>query len=464
MNKFVGRTNELNALEEKYQSKQFEMIVMYGRRRVGKTALISEFIKNKSAIYYQGIESTAEMNLHNLSEKINSFKNRIGNASTYSNFESAFIEVQNIANQMSQKLIFVIDEYPFLAQSEKSVSSVLQYVIDHVYKKYNNVMLILCGSSMSFMERQVLGYKSPLYGRKTGQLKLLPFDLFESKKILVGVMKEDLLGYYGITGGIPQYLAYIDPKLSLRENIKKMFFTSIAPLRDEPNVLMQEEMRNPATYNAILKTIADGTNHFNDIAQATGISTSSLAPYLKNLIDISVIEKKQPIFDKNNRRAYYWINDGLFRFWFRFVNGEQDLIVRGETDRLLDYIMSEMPRFLGPVFEQASGDWLWKQHDLPIGIRTISQWWGSNPAKRREEEIDIVAPDFANNQAIIGECKWRSADKVKPKMIDTLIERSYLVPKIKRRYLYFFVKEATDGFMDYAHEKNVKVIDYRSFF
>ena len=179
MQHFVGRNNELNDLNAKYQSPNFEMIVIYGRRRVGKTALISEFIQNKPAIYYQGIESTGDMNLKNLSEKINDLKNDDFNTASYADFEKAFTEVQNIANHLEQKLVFVIDEYPFLARSEHSVSSILQYVIDHVYKKYNNVMLILCGSSMSFMERQVLGYKSPLYGRKTGQLKLEPFDLFE---------------------------------------------------------------------------------------------------------------------------------------------------------------------------------------------------------------------------------------------------------------------------------------------
>ena len=291
MQHFVGRNNELNDLNAKYQSPNFEMIVIYGRRRVGKTALISEFIQNKPAIYYQGIESTGDMNLKNLSEKINDLKNDDFNTASYADFEKAFTEVQNIANHLEQKLVFVIDEYPFLARSEHSVSSILQYVIDHVYKKYNNVMLILCGSSMSFMERQVLGYKSPLYGRKTGQLKLEPFDLFESETMLPSVNKSDLLGYYGITGGIPQYLAYINPEISLRDNIRQMFFSPVAPLRDEPNVLMQEEMRNPATYNAILKTIANGSNHYNDIVQATDITSSSLTPYLKNLIDIGVIQK-----------------------------------------------------------------------------------------------------------------------------------------------------------------------------
>lgn len=194
MYEFVGRKNELQGLEEKYHSANFEMIVMYGRRRVGKTVLISEFIKEKPAIYYQGIESTCEMNLKNLSEKINAFENREFNTSIYNDFEKAFMEIQNIANNMQEKLVFVIDEYPFLAKSESSISSTLQYVIDHVYKKYNNVMLILCGSSMSFMKRKVLDYKSPLYGRKTGQLKLEPFDIYDSSEMLPGVSRDDLLG------------------------------------------------------------------------------------------------------------------------------------------------------------------------------------------------------------------------------------------------------------------------------
>lgn len=174
--------------------------------------------------------------------------------------------------------------------------------------------------------------------------------------------------------------------------------------------------------------------------------------YLSPLDEESVASSYERAFLKEKREIDYVALDKLSQ------------AVRGQTDRLLDYIMSEFPRFLEPVFEKAAGDWLWKNKELPIGIRTIAHWWGPNPVKKREEEVDIVAPDFTNNKAIIGECKWRPADKVKPEMIDTLIERSFLIPKIRQHYLYFFAKEVTDGFRTYAKEKNVKVVEYDDFF
>lgn len=464
---FVGRETELKNLAEMYNSSKFEMAVVYGRRRVGKTSLIKQFIKDKPAIYVQGVEATGETNLRFISNAILNFENpdRLDTHHSFFDFKDAFDEVENIAEKQEKKLIFVMDEYPYFAESASEVSSVLQYVIDHIYKEKNNIMLILCGSSMSFMEHQVLGYKSPLYGRKTGQFKIRPFNLFDTKKMLPQVNNQDLLAYYGITDGIPQYLSFIDQNKTVSENIERMFLVQNAPLQTEPNVLLQEELRKPATYFSILNALAHGKNKTSHIAQAIGVgSSSSISAYINNLIDLEIIERKQPILENNTRKSIYAFKDNMFKFWFKFIAEAQDEIALERTKGLLEYIMDELPRFLGPVFEQASRDWLWKQDELPFYPKKISNWWGNNPIKHRQEEVDIVAIDHTERKAIVGECKWRNADKLNHEMIDTLINRATLLPKIKESYFYFFVKETTDNFEKYAERHDVRVVKYDDFF
>lgn len=470
MEKFVARERELKNLEEMYDSSKFEMAVIYGRRRVGKTALIKEFIKDKPAIYIQGIEATKELNLQYLSDAIMDFANPIQIPTSFSfrDFKDAFAAVENIANQQNKKIIFVMDEFPYFAESAPEISSLLQYAIDHIYKEYNNIMLILCGSSMSFMEHQVLGYKSPLYGRRTGQFKIRPFNIFDTKKMLPQVNDEDLLAYYGITGGVPQYLSFIDQKLSVAENIQKLFLKQNAPLQNETNILLQEELRKPATYYSILVAIANGDSKANKIYQAIGLKSSSqLSPYLSKLMELEIIERKAPILEKNKKRSIYVIKDEMFKFWFKFISGEQDQIALGRTKAVLEAIMHELPRFLGPIFEQASIEWMWKEENLAFDPREIKNWWGYNPLLKRQEEVDLVAVNFDNSEAMIGECKWKSAKKLTSEMLTTLQRRADLVAqdvKVNVVGLYFFAKEADADFLNAASKRGIKVIEYSSFF
>lgn len=470
MKKFVARENELDDLEEMYESSNFEMAVIYGRRRVGKTALIKEFIKDKPAIYFQGIEATKELNLGYLSDSIMDFENpnRINKNFIFPDFKTAFSQIQDIANQQKKKLVFVLDEFPYLAESAPEVSSLLQYAIDHIYKNFDNIMLILCGSSMSFMVHQVLGDKSPLYGRKTGQLKIRPFDIFDMKKALPDVNDEDLLAYYGITGGVPQYMNFIRPDDSVSENIKRLFLKQTAPLQDEVNVLLQEELRKPATYYSILVAIANGKNKANDIYQTIGLnSASQLSPYLNRLMELEILERRAPILETNKKKSIYAIKDSMFKFWFKFISGEQDQIALGQIDAVLANIMSELPRFLGSIFEQASIDWIWKNHDLPLIPREVKSWWGYNPILKRQDEIDVVAINYNNQEAIIGECKWRNSRKLNSEMLTTLQKRAMLfseINKIKKNYLYFFVKNCNSDFVEKAKNKNIKVVIFHHFF
>ena len=229
---FFGRSNEINKLNEMYNSDNFELAIIYGRRRVGKTTLIREFIKGKKSIFFAASESTTEVNLTSLSRAIGG-KN---DSPIYQDYESAFSALFEMAND--ERLIFVIDEYPYLAESNKAISSLLQIAIDH-NRDTSKIMIILCGSSMSFMENQVLGYKSPLYGRRTAQFKILPFGFFDSLPFLDGFSVVDKAVLYGVTGGIPEYLNKIKHDKSVRENIIDLFFTPSGHFFEEPSNLMK---------------------------------------------------------------------------------------------------------------------------------------------------------------------------------------------------------------------------------
>ena len=295
---------------------------------------------------------------------------------------------------------------------------------------------------MSFMEHQVLGYKSPLYGRRTGQFKIRPFNILDTKKMLPEINNEDLLAYYGITGGVPQYLAFIDQKLSVAENIQKLFLDLNAPLQNETKA--------------------------NKIYQAIGLKSSSqLSPYLNKLMELKIIERKVPILEENKKKSIYVVKDEMFNFWFKFISGQQDQIALGRTKAVLEAIMQELPRFLSPVFERASIDWMWQEKDLAIEPREIRNWWGYNPVLKRQEEVDVVAVNFDNSQAIVGECKWKNTTKLTPEMLTTLEQRAILVSQavnVKVVALYFFVKKADSSFLAEAKKRGIKVIEFDSFF
>lgn len=220
---FIGRERELTVLQNQYNSGKFEFSVIYGRRRVGKTAIINEFVKEKDVIYFTGIESNEKQNLRNLSQSIMSYQSDVLFGGEFTSFQDALESVFKLAQK--ERIVFVIDEYPYVAKASKSLASTLQLMIDK-YKDTSKLFLILCGSSMSYMEDHVLAYKAPLYGRRTAQLKVQPFEFMEACRHFTRFSAEDKALAYGIVGGTPQYLLQVDDRLSIKENIKKIFLNS----------------------------------------------------------------------------------------------------------------------------------------------------------------------------------------------------------------------------------------------
>lgn len=456
---FIGRERELNALERLYQSNKFEFAVIYGRRRVGKTALINKFIDDKNAIYFMGVESNAKQNLENLSKSIMEYVSGTEIDSIFSSFQSALEYVFKLSEK--ERIILAIDEYPYVARSSKSLASTLQLLVDK-YKDKSKLMLILCGSSMSYMEDHVLAYKAPLYGRRTAQMKLVPFDFEETCRYFKNFSDEDKALIYGVVGGTPQYLLQIDDNLSVEENIKNTFLNPVSFLYEEPINLLKQEVREPAIYTAVIAAVATGASRMSEISGKVGEDTNVCSMYLKNLINLGIVQKETPYGEKASRKSVYSIEDNMFRFWYRFVFENNSIIARGAADLVYKRIEPQLSDYMGKVFEEICRQYLWKQllsGNCPVEFASLGRWWGNNPKEKRQEEIDIMG-EQDKNTALFAECKWTN-EKVDLGVLETLVKRSELFNYKTKRYYLFSKSGFTKGCIDKANEiGNVTLVEF----
>ena len=448
---FIGRRRELDDLKQRYDKGKFEFAVMYGRRRVGKTTLINEFVKDKEVIFYTGIEGNEKENLEGLSKSIYSISQDYADtSSSFASFQEALETAFKIAEK--RRIVFVIDEYPYIAGNYKALSSILQILIDR-NKNTSKMFLILCGSSLSFMENQVLGYKSPLFGRRTCQYKIIPFDYFETKDYYNKFTCTDLATIYGITGGIPLYMSLMNDNLSVDENIKSNFLVPNAYLFEEPTNLIKQECRDPAQYNSIIKAIATGSSRMSEICSKTGLDTGLTSSYLNKLMSLGIVKKEMPFGTDISRKTIYSLEDSMFRFWYRFIPDNLATINRGLTDIVYKKIAPQITSFMGGVFEEISKQYLWelnRQGKAAITFTDLGRWWGNDPKNKCEAEVDIMGT-ADDKTALFCECKW-SNENVDTGVLDTLIERSKLF-SFTNIYLYLFAKIGfTKGCIDKANE------------
>lgn len=457
---FIGRERERKALENLYRSDKFEFAVIYGRRRVGKSALINQFIGNRKAIYFMGVESNEKQNLENFSKSILEYSNGIETESTFPSFQTALEYVFRLAEK--ERLILAMDEYPYVARSSKSLASTLQLLIDK-YHQSSKLMLILCGSSMSYMEDQVLAYKAPLYGRRTAQMKIMPFDFEEVCRYFSYMPGEDKALLYGIVGGTPQYLLQMDSEKTVEENIKDTFLNPVSFLYEEPINLLKQEVREPSVYTAIIAAIAGGASRMSEISTKVGEETSVCTAYLKNLVSLGIVQRETPYGETASRKTIYAIEDNMFRFWYRFVLGNNSLIARGATDLVYKRIEPHLSEYMGKVFEEICKQFLWRQllnGECPVEFSSLGRWWGTDPSAKCQVEIDIMG-EQDKDTALFGECKWTN-EKVDLNILETLIRRSRLF-HYKDTHLYLFSKSGfTKACMDTgAKMGNVTLVEYK---
>lgn len=457
---FIGRERELASLNALYDSGRFEFVVLYGRRRVGKTELIKRFTEDKNAVYFTGVESSAKQNLENFSRSIFEYISGTDRGdAAYGSFQSALDAVFQIAEK--ERVVLAVDEYPYVARASKSFASTLQMIIDK-YKNSSKLMLILCGSSMSYMEDHVLAYKAPLYGRKTAQIKLLPFSFEETCRYFKNFSAEEKALAYGMMGGTPQYLLQMNDKLSIEKNIKNTYLNPISSLYEEPTNLLKQEVREPAIYSAVITAIAAGASRMSEISGKVGEDTNKCSAYIKSLLTLGIVKKETPYGEKASKKSIYSIDDNMFRFWYRFVPENASLIARGADDLVYKRIGPQLSDYMGKVFEEICRQYLWKlllDGRSPVEFSSLGRWWGNDPVNKRQAEIDLMGAQDKDT-ALFAECKWTN-EKVDLSVLETLVERSNLFPYKNKHFFLFSKSGFTKGCADKAKALgNVSLVTY----
>lgn len=459
MTMFVGRKEELSLLSECMESNRAELVFVYGRRRVGKTGLLTEACRHREHVFSASREAPLQDQLKAFSREMFRAGAPAGRyLDTYQTWEDALLDIQNLP--FKGKKIVVIDEFPYLVKSDPSLPSVLQNVWDASLKQCD-ITLVLCGSSMSFIEKELLSEKNPLYGRATVILKLAPLPYWDAAKFFPSYSAKERTVAYAILGGSPHYLLQFDPELSVAQNVVKSIFRRGAALYSETEFLMRQEFRETSVYNALVQAIALGATKLSEISQKTMIPTQKASVYLKNLIEVGLVEREFPVGagiqeQTKGARGLYRIVDPFFRFWYAFVFTNLTALEAGDAEGVWRYeVEPELNAFSARPFEAICRSWM-QQHNqtggLPYRCSEIGRWWSGSA------EIGILAKASRGKRAVAGECQFRNAAVGDCTLRNLKEKTDGFAWNVTDWYLF-----SKDGFTDHlkelaAHEETVHLV------
>lgn len=406
---FLGREKEILDLEKEY-ARDGGFVVIYGRRRIGKTTLIKQFIKSKTAFYFLATKEVESQSMKRFAGVIaRTTGNSVMQKAAFSDWLDLFQAVADY--KPNEKKVLVIDEFPYLVKVNDSFPSILQNAWDEILKD-SNVMLILCGSLISMMKKHALSYESPLYGRRTAQMRIapLPFTtVYENQKLSF----EEAAEQYSITGGVPKYMEFFSDGQPLYEQIKENVLSKNGFLYEEPNFLLTDEVQVPTNYFSIIKVIADGNHKLGTIAGILGLETSALTPYLKTLSELGFIEKQVPVTERNaekTRKGLYFISDNFLRFWFRYVYPYKGELELDNTQISLDELDKDFKeKFVAFAYEDICKEIfarLCSDKAIDFTPSKIGSYWLND--KSGNTQIDVMAVDTVNKRLFAGECKYHN--------------------------------------------------------
>ncbi len=459
---FVNRKHELKHLEEECQKNRPAFIVIYGRRRIGKTTLIEEFGKDKpDFIYYLADQQTSAQQIDSFKQQIYEYtRDEFLIKTRFDNWDQYFSYLSKTLPQ-DKRLILAIDEITYLIKSDPAFPSILQKYWDMFFSK-TRIHLLVCGSLVGMMLRDVLNYDSPLYGRRTSQIHLKPFNFRHASLLLKEFSIEDRVLLYSITGGVAKYLLLIEEP-DVRDFIRKKIISKEGFFYQESIFLLSQEFKNPNVYLSILKAVALGHTKLNEISNFVGIEGKKITRYLDVLQEIGVVVRQVPPTEDplRFRKGVYHIEDNFLNFWFRFVMPNRSKIEMRDTDALLDSIMEAMPGYASRTFENISMEFLQEvaaEGRLGARFTRWGRWWD------RENEIDVVALDNDSHDILFCECKWQNR-KIGVDVIRRLLDKGPLVKWFNgvRKEHYAVVSKAgfTKKAVAFAKDKGVLLFDLK---
>lgn len=452
---FIGREAELKFLNDKYSNAGGQLIVLYGRRRVGKTETLREFCKGKPHVFFSCTQTTDPVQLRNFSSRMLKENIPAKNYITeFADWEKAFRAVLDLPYG-DQKKLLVIDEFPYMCRGNKSIPSILQNLWDAELRN-SNVMIILCGSAMSFIEKELLAEKNPLYGRATGIYKMKEMGFYDAAKFFPDYSARDKVLTYAVLGGIPHYLRQWNPKLSVDENIKRNILTKGCILYSEVDFLLHQELRETPIYNSIIEAVALGNTKLNDISQKSLVEdTSKTSVYLKNLIELGIVDREFSVDAKtkekaNSNRGIYRLTDNFFRFWYAFGFANFSQLEDGDVDGVYEYVVEPaLHEFASFAFEDVCREFvreMQKKNELPFRYSKMGRWFGkttvrdektANGLRTADTEIDLLAVDRNAKQYLVGECKFKGTPFSYAEYLDTMAKLTPLKETAKFYYALF---------------------------
>ncbi len=406
---FIGRTSELATLNAELE-RGSGFVVIYGRRRVGKTTLIKEFIKDKRAFYFLATTESEAQSMKRFAGVLSrTTKKPMLSKVTFTDWLDLFQVVAD--DHPDEKKVLVIDEFPYLVKTNPDFPSILQNAWDEVLKDHN-VMLILCGSLISMMKKHALAYDSPLYGRRTAQIRLMPLqftDVYEAQNLSF----EQAVEQYAITGGVPKYMEFFQSDEPLVEQIRRVVLSKNGFLYEEPDFLLNEEVQTPINYFSVLKAISDGNHKLSKIGMTMEQDTSAITPYLKTLIDLGFVIKNVPITEKNperSRKSLYYVSDNFIRFWFRYVYPFKGELELDNQQIVLDEMGKDFKqKFVAFAYESICRNIfaeLCRKRQIEFAPSRIGSYWRND--NEGDTEIDVAAVDNQHKRLFLGECKYHA--------------------------------------------------------
>ncbi|HRQ42159.1 MAG TPA: ATP-binding protein [Chloroflexota bacterium] len=427
---FKGRHRELNLLDALWASPDATLLILYGRRRVGKTRLITQWIQQRQqrALYWVADPASALDHLRSFSQAVYTFANPQAPAPlefTYATWQQAWQQVANLAQ--TERLALFIDEFTYVLEIDPSVAGVLQNMWDHVLKQ-SNLFLTICGSHLGMMQRHLLSYQAPLYGRATRQLHLRPIPFGYTQDFFPDYQADERVAIYAIFGGIPAYWERLNPQHSIADNIRQQLLTPDNVMQSEPRLLLQDFIQEPHNYVSILRAIAQGDRAQKAISTRTGLAQGHVSKYLSVLREAGFVERRVPVTaSESSRLGRYHIVDPYLRFYYRFLATRQAQLALGETELALTEIKRHLLDFIAThTWEELCREWTLRagaRGQLSLPVDQVGSAW------TRQAQVDVVALNSMTKTIVLGECKWQTRP-VGEGVLQYLVQKTgQMVPK-----------------------------------
>lgn len=457
VNKFVGRGAELGLLDELNASNKSEFLVLYGRRRVGKTRLLTEWLATRkiAPIFFVAEQDSSDALLRQFSQIV--YKKAFPSLSIPDSFSFAtWDQVWNQIGELAkrERLVVFIDEFTYMMAADPSLASNLQRAWDSVLEQ-SNLFLCISGSHLGMMVRGILSATSPLYGRTTAKMELKPLPFGITKPYFERYSAAERVMLYAVFGGIPHYWRLMDQKKTVSENIKRLILSPGGNLKDEPRILLSDYIADPNNYTAILRAIAHGCATPKEIEQSTGIPNVHLSQYISNLASTGYVMKKLPVTASAASRAgRHILTDPFLRFFYRFVQSRLTQLEMGEIDQTLAELQKHMVDFIGTyAWEELCREWTLRASNrglLPLYPDQVESAWG------KDYQVDVVGINPMKKHLILGECKW-TRERGKAAVLQELVEQkvSKVVPASGSWEVYFlgFAREGwSESALEYARK------------